>query len=195
MQPEIFIAGPQVSSGYDAAVFVTVRMSGDPTRLSTELLSIAHGIDRRATLDQVMTMDGRILKSLSRSRLYAMLFGGFAGFAALIAMIGLFAGLSYGVAQRTREISVRAALGATPANIVSLVLSQGLVITVTGLVVGITAALFGSRLLSTYLFGVTTHDPATYATVIGAIFVIATVACVLPARRAARIDPLTGMKA
>lgn len=194
VQPEVFVAGPQFKTGYDSSVFITIRMAGDPVTLTPDLRGIVHAVDRRATLEQVMTMDARILKSLSRARLYAVLFGGFAGFAALIAIIGLFAGLSYGVAQRTREICVRTALGATPGNILRLIIGQGLTITAAGLVIGIGAAAYGARLLSTLLYGVTSHDVASYVVVTTLLLVVALAACAIPARRAAKIEPAIGIK-
>ena len=105
------------------------------------------------------------MQTLTRPRLYAALLGGFAVFALAIAGIGLFGGLSYGISQRTREIGVRAALGASPGQIVRLVVVQGLVITVVGLVIGAAAAYASSQYLTSFLFGVTAHDARSFAAV------------------------------
>jgi ABC-type antimicrobial peptide transport system permease subunit len=141
-----------------------------------------------------MTMEDRLERTLARPRLYAVLLSGFAAFALLVAGIGLFGGLSYSVAQRRREIGVRTALGATPANIVALVMRQGAAITVAGLVVGLGVAAAAGQVLGAYLFGVPPFDPATFGAVAGAIAFVALLACAIPTRRAARIDALTALR-
>ena len=117
-------------------------------------------------LDSVMTMEERVISSLERPRFYAVLLGGFAGFAVLIAGVGLFGVLSYSVAQRSREIGVRTALGAQPGDIVRLVVRQAFMITAAGLAAGLWVAFALVRYLSTFLYGVTTHDAASF--VVGA---------------------------
>jgi ABC-type antimicrobial peptide transport system permease subunit len=115
---------------------------------------------------------------------------GFGLFALLIAGVGLFGVLSYGVAQRSKELGIRAALGATPGRIVRLVLGEGLAITGTGIVAGIVVSFAASRALSTFLYGVQPHDRVTLLAAPGVLLLAAGLACFLPARRAARIDPL-----
>jgi ABC-type antimicrobial peptide transport system permease subunit len=112
----------------------------------------------------------------------------------LIALIGLFGGLSYTVAQRTREFGVRAALGATPQNIMALVLKQGTVIIAVGLATGFGAAAATVRYLAQYLFGVTPLDPATFAIAGVTLGTVAIIACAIPARRAARVDAITALR-
>ena len=192
VHPELYATTGQLN-GFPAQ-FLTVRTAGDPAVLVGELRVLVRAASRNASLDQVMTMEGRVRTSLARPRLYAVLIGGFSGFALLIAMIGLFGGLSYGVTQRTREIGVRSALGATPLNIVSLVVKQGAVMTVAGLAIGLGAAAATVRYLAGFLFGVTPLDPPTFALVGVALLLVATVACAIPARRAARIDPITALR-
>ena len=140
-------------------------------------------------------MEERVLNSLSRPRLYAIVLAGFAGFALMIAAVGLFGVLSYSVAQRSRELGVRAALGARPAQIVGLVLREGLVICSVGLLIGMAAALAGSRWVSTFLYGVAPHDGLTFTLVPLLLLAIAGAACAIPARRAARLDPLRVLRA
>jgi ABC-type antimicrobial peptide transport system permease subunit len=120
--------------------------------------------------------------------------GGFASFAVVVALMGLFGGLSYSVAQRTREIGVRSALGATPGDIMALVFRQGSVLVLTGLAIGLGAAAASGRFLSAYLFGITTSDIATYGSVAAALAIVAAVACAIPAWRAARIDALKALR-
>jgi putative ABC transport system permease protein len=183
-----------MSGGAGSTSYVTLRTEGDAAALTDALRLAVHEVDRRATVDQAMTMDARLMRSLARPRLFAVLFGGFAAFAALVAMAGLFGGLSYGVTQRTREIGLRTALGATPWSIVRLIVAQGAVLTLAGLAVGLTAASLSARVLSAFLFGISAYDLASYVGVAAVLLVTALVACALPARRAASIDPLTGLR-
>ena len=125
------------------------------------------------------------MTSLARPRLYAILLGGFAGFALLIAGVGLFGVLAYGVAQRRREIAIRAALGATPAALVALVLRQGLAMTVAGLAIGLSAAYVAVAWIAGFLFGVTARDPVSFIIVAIVLFIVAGLASFVPARRAA----------
>jgi putative ABC transport system permease protein len=194
VQPEIFVSVRQMSGGAGSTSYVTLRTEGDAAAFTDALRLAVHEVDRRATVDQAMTMDARLMRSLARPRLFAALVGGFAAFAALVAMAGLFGGLSYGVTQRTREIGLRTALGATPWSIVRLIVAQGAVLTLAGLAVGLTAASLSARVLSAFLFGISAYDLASYVGVAAVLLVTALVACALPARRAASIDPLTGLR-
>jgi predicted permease len=193
VQPELYATTGQMTASFPGQ-FLTVRTGGDPAALATDLRAIVRAASRNAAIDQVMTMEGRLRTSLSRPRLYAVLIGGFSSFAVLIAVIGLFGGLSYGVTQRRREIGIRTALGATPHDIVGLVLKQGVVMTLTGLLVGFGVAASTGRYLSGFLFGVTPADPATYAIVGLALVLVAGVACAIPARRAAHVDAIEALR-
>jgi putative ABC transport system permease protein len=135
------------------------------------------------------------MTSLAKPRLYAVVLAWFGVFALLIAGVGLFGVLSFSVAQRTREIGVRSALGAQAHDIVALVLRQMLWIVGIGVLLGLAATLSGVRLLSVVLYGISAHDPLTFVAVPIVIVVVATVACVVPARRAAKVDPLTALRA
>ena len=190
IEPEMYAPMSQMSNGPVGLQYLTVRTNGDPTALAADLRTIVRGVSSNGVVDQVMTMETRLMWSLARPRLYATLIAGFSAFALLIAVIGLFGGLSYGVTQRTREIGVRAALGATPRDIMSLVMKQGAAMTVAGLAIGFGLAAATVRSLSGFLFGVEPFDPMTFFTVGAALLVVAIVACAIPARRAARIDPI-----
>jgi putative ABC transport system permease protein len=135
-------------------------------------------------------MEDRMLVGLARPRLYTILLGGFAAFALAIAAVGLFGVLSYAVAQRSREIAVRTALGATPAQILGMVIRQGLTIAGAGILVGVAAAVALARSLATLLYGVTSHDTVTFVSVPLLLLAVTAIACFVPARRAARLDPL-----
>ena len=141
-----------------------------------------------------MTMDDRVQTSLARPRLYAVLLGGFAAFAIVIAGVGLFGVLSYAVAQRTREIGIRMALGARPGDVARMVARQGLVVTVAGLTAGLGVAFVLVRSLSTFLYGVTAHDAGSFIAAPAVIIVVSAVACLVPVRRATRIDPLRALR-
>jgi ABC-type antimicrobial peptide transport system permease subunit len=140
-------------------------------------------------------MDDRLAATLSRPRLYAVLLGTFAAFALAIAAVGLFGVLSYTVAQRSREIGVRAALGATVGNIVGLVVRQSLAIAGAGITAGLLAALWLARGLQTYLYGVTPQDALSFVIVAALLLVVAAIASMIPARRAARVDPVKVLRA
>jgi len=131
---------------------------------------------------------------LSRPRAYALVLGGFAAFALAIAAVGLFGVLSYGVAQRSREIGVRTALGAQTRDVVVLVLRSGMAITGGGLAAGLAVSALLVTTLSKILYGVNPYDPVTFVAVPLVLALAAALACIAPARRAARIDPIRALR-
>lgn len=174
----------------DSDVYLIVRSSSDPRTLVPTLRDIVRTAAPSAPIEQVMTMRERVANSLANPRLYAALLGAFALFAVLIAGIGLFGVLSYSVAQRAREIGVRTALGAQLRDIVALVVRQSMAIAGAGLVCGIVASYWVSSLLHSFLYGVTPHDTLSYLAVALVLLAVAALASVVPARRAARVDPV-----
>lgn len=194
-QPELFVCLCQLPRGLVASEpMVVVRTRTDPAAFATTLRQIVREADGSVALDSIMTMDQRLLGSLSRPRLYATVLGGFAAFALAIAAVGLFGVLSYSVAQRSREIGVRTALGARPANIVALVVREGLIVTAAGLMAGLAVSFAFARSVSSFLFGIVPHDAVTFTVVPILLIVVAAAACAMPARRAARLDPLQVLK-
>jgi putative ABC transport system permease protein len=190
-QPELLMPYAQV--GCAAAVpdpILVIRTAGDPVPYAATLRHLIREQAPALALDSVMTMDERVMTNLAKPRLYAVVLAGFAAFALVIAGVGVFGVLSYSVAQRSREIGIRTALGARPADIVSLVLRQVAAIAVCGLGVGLGLAFALSRSLTTVLHGVHPHDRVSFLVVPAILAVVTTIACVGPARRAARIDPL-----
>jgi putative ABC transport system permease protein len=167
-----------------------VRTAGDPGALAPTFRAIVRQEDPSVVVDSIGTMEERVLASLAKPRLYAILLGGFAFFAVLVAGIGVLGTLSFAVAQRSREFAVRAAVGARAIDLVRLVVTQGLVVGIAGLVGGLAAAAAASRALATLLYGVRPYDPITFAAVPAGLLLLTIAASVVPALRAARTDPL-----
>ena len=143
----------------------------------------------------VMTLEDRLLAtSLARPRLYAVLLGSFAVIALVVTGVGLFAALSYSVAQRTHELGVRSALGARRIDLVSVVLRDGFRVVAAGIVLGLCASAWSARWIEALLYGVESRDPFTYVTVPLIILAAAMLACLVPALRAARLDPLRALR-
>ena len=193
-QPEMFSSYRQFGEMRPDSVFFIARAAGDPAALAASVRTVVREEAPTLVLDSVMTMDDRLMSSLSRPRAYAVVLGGFAAFALAIAIVGLFGVLSYSVGQRTREIGVRTALGAQTADIVGLVLRSGVAITATGLAVGLGAAAVLVRLLSNILYGVDPFDRTTFVIVPLVLTLAAGLACIVPARRAANIEPIRALR-
>jgi putative ABC transport system permease protein len=175
-------------------VFLVARTVGDPTRLARAIQAEIHSLNRAIPISDVRTMDAYVADSVSAPRFQAILLGGFAALAVLLASVGIFGVISYAVAQRTREIGVRRALGAGTAGVMRLVLVQALALAGLGIVIGLAGALAISRVLRTMLFGITPTDTLTFASVSIGLLAVAALAAYLPARRAARIDPMHALR-
>ena len=189
--PEAYVPYDQVSLG---GMTLVVRSQGDPRSLLSAMRGQVRQLDAELPLFNVRTLDEYISGSVAQRRFMAMLLAIFAGVAMLLAAVGLYGVMSYGVAQRTHEIGVRMALGAESSHVLRLVVGQGLRLTVLGLALGCLAALAASRLLSSMLFGVAGNDPATFAAVAALFLGVALAACYIPALRAARVDPLVALR-
>jgi putative ABC transport system permease protein len=188
-QPEVFYPMRQQPSR-SSDIYVIVRTAGDPRAIVPALKTVVADAAPTAPLDSIMTMEDRVSESLARPRLYAVLLGTFAVFALAIAGVGLFGVLSYTVAQRAREIGVRSALGAQVRDIVGLVVRQSIAIAGAGVVAGLVASFWLTKGLQRFLFGVTPHDLPSFAGVGLLLLIVATLASIVPARRAARVDPI-----
>jgi putative ABC transport system permease protein len=193
-QPEMFSSYRQFGPMRLESIFFVARTSGDPSPLAPAVRAIVREKAPALVLDSIMTMEDRLMSSLSRPRAYALVLGGFAAFALAIAAVGLFGVLSYSVAQRSREIGVRTALGARTVDVVGLVLRSGIAITGVGLAVGLAAAGLLVQTLSKILYGVGPFDAATFVAVPLILLLAAALACVAPARRAAKIDPIQALR-
>ena len=173
---------------------IVLRTTTDPTSLTSAVAHELHEVDRDLPLYGVVTMEERVAGSLARRRFTTVLLAMFAGFALALATIGIYGVMAYLVIQGTREIGIRMALGANQSTVLRLVVKQGMVLAITGVGIGLIAALGFSRLVSGLLFGVTTTDPLTFAAIIVLLIVVALVASYIPARRAARIDPMISLR-
>jgi predicted permease len=192
--PEIYIVefvGPPPGMG---GVYFAVRSRQDPLVLAGTVRQVIRQQDPHATIDNIASMDQIVSNSLGRPRLYAVLLSVFGLCAAALAAIGVYGVLAFAVAQRTREIGIRAAIGATRGAILGLVVGQGMMLTVTGLIIGLVGASAVTRFIRTLLFGISPLDPWTFAAVSVAFSLVAALASYLPARRATKVDPLVALR-
>jgi putative ABC transport system permease protein len=178
-----------------AAMTFTVKTTADPLAAIPAIRVALRELDPLLPLTRIVTMEQRLSDSLGRRRLAMQLIGFFGGAALLLAAIGLYGVLAYVVNQRRREVGIRVALGARPRHVMGLVVArQGLVPVALGIVIGLAAAVAGSRLLTARLFEVSPTEPAVYATVTALLVVTAIAAMVVPARRAAAVDPVIALQ-
>jgi len=193
IKPVIYFPFRQNSSPFATLV---VRTSGDPSAVTNAVRTEIRNIEPDTAIFNVSSMARMIAETPASfmRRFPALLISIFAGVAILLASIGIYGVVSYSVSQQTHYIGVRMALGATPGNIVKMILRQGLLLAVLGVGLGVIAALGLMRLLSTLLFNVSTYDAGTFLTVAGSLFVVALLACYLPARRATKVDPLVALR-
>ena len=173
---------------------VVVRASGSPEALLPTIRQRIARLDRGLALANVNTMDQWVSNSAAQPRLNTTLLTVFATLALLIAAIGIYGVLAYSVNQRTREIGVRMALGATPASVLKLIVGEGMKVILVGVAVSLAGGLALGRAVSSLVFGVTVRDPATFGVVAVALTSVALAACAIPARRAARVDPMVALR-
>jgi putative ABC transport system permease protein len=173
---------------------VVLRTDVPPRSLAAVAERVVHGLDAELPVARVATLDEVLARSVSEPRFYALLLGSFAATALFLAALGLFGVMSYAVAQRTRELAVRIALGARREEMLLLVLREALVLGVGGVAAGLFGALALSRVIASMLFELSPTDPATLAGVAGTLVAVALLASYLPARRATRVDPVIALR-
>jgi putative ABC transport system permease protein len=171
-----------------------VRASMNPRILERSIRQAVSGVNKDQALSDVKLLEEIKDESLAGDRIESMLLTIFAGVALLLAAIGIYGVISYAVAQRTHEIGIRAALGASRGNVLWLVLLNGLVLTGIGLIIGLGGSLALTRLMSSLLYGVGARDPITLVTVGLVLAAVATMACFLPARKATKVDPMVALR-
>ncbi|NIM50755.1 MAG: FtsX-like permease family protein, partial [Gemmatimonadales bacterium] len=174
---------------------LAIRTAGEPTSVARALRFAVRELDRNIPLAELATMDQLLARSTARRRVIAISLTLFASAALLLATIGLYGVLAYYVSQRTHEIGIRVALGARAAQVVQLVLTRGVGLVTVGIVLGVAAAFGVTRFIQRMLFGVEPTDPTTFAAVSLLLALIALIACLIPAWRALRVDPLTALQA
>jgi predicted permease len=189
--PQLYLPLAQLSS---RSLLIALRTTGNPLSLTPAVKRAIADIDAQLALGSVATMDERVAGTLARPRVNAVLLGGFAVTALVLAALGIYGVVAYGVAQRTRELGIRMALGARGDDVLRLVLRQGMAPVLAGLAVGLGGAAAGSRVLRGLLYGVGATDPLTYAGVALFLAAVALVASYLPARRAAMADPVIALR-
>jgi putative ABC transport system permease protein len=192
-RPQLDVYMP-VSQSPVRAVVLAVRTETGTAAAEPAMREALRHVDPDLALYDVRPVAERLRAQEGPSRAIATLMTAYAAAALLLAALGVYGVLSESVGQRTRELGIRMALGASRARILSLVLAQGVALVAAGIAVGLGAALAITRLLSSVLFGVSAADPAIYASIVATLAVVALVACYIPARRATRVDPMTALR-
>jgi predicted permease len=176
------------------AVAVVLRTEGDPTAVMGSVRRAVEEIDPREVVYNVQTMDEVVSNSFAARRLAMILLGVFASLALVLACVGIYGVISYLTGQRTHEIGVRMALGAQRSDVLRLVMGHGARMALIGVAIGIVSALGLTRLMANQLFGVSAHDPLTFAGVAMLLIIVAIAACYMPAQRAMRVDPMIALR-
>jgi putative ABC transport system permease protein len=192
-QPEIYLALNKVEQEHTISreINLVIRTSGDPNAFASSLRAMVREIEPSAALGRVGTLSSQVANSVSEPRFSTAVLGAFALLALGIAVTGLYGVLSYNVTQRRKEIGIRAALGATRGDLIRLVVRQGLTVTVAGLGAGLLIAALAARRMEPLLFGIAPLDLPSFVTMPLILLIVAALACVIPARRAAATDPAT----
>jgi putative ABC transport system permease protein len=189
--PEIYWPQAQAPS---SAARVLIRTKTDPESLAAVVREEIGRIDRDLPALDVSAMEGVIADTLWRPRLAAWLLGLFAALAVILAAAGLYGVMSYSVSRRTQELGLRMALGAQASDVARLVIGEGMRVVIAGLAAGLVAALALNCFIASQLYGVAATDPATLAGVTALLVIVALIACFIPARRAARTDPMVALR-
>jgi putative ABC transport system permease protein len=190
--PEIYLSHAQVPN---RGMTVVVRTAGDPLALAPAVRAQLRAMDDALAPGTIRTLERAVAGTTAQPQFYMVLLGIFAGLAAVLAAIGIFGVTSYAVSQRTREIGIRMALGADRVIVLRQVVGGATRLAGAGILVGLAAGLVFTRLLAGLLYGVSATDPWTFAAVAVAFGAIAALAALVPARRAARVDPVVALRA
>ena len=191
VMPEVY--SPELEDAGGALSFV-IYVAGNPTHLISAVRAAVVEVEPNQTLHNVMTMEQRLANTTTSRRLNTALLGGFALVALLLAAVGIYGVMSYAVTQRRREIGVRMALGAQKSDVLGLIIHGGLRLTLFGVAIGLAGAFALTRYLSSLLYSVKATDPLTFLAVALALAGVAVLACWLPARRAAKVDPMEALR-
>jgi ABC-type antimicrobial peptide transport system permease subunit len=172
-----------------------MRSRGDPAVALEAARAVVASLDRDLPVYDAFTLEAMVDRALGQPRFYVLLLSIFASLAVVLAVVGIYGVIAYTVQQRTREIGIRIALGASHGRVVGMVVRRGLVLALAGITLGSAGAYAMTRVLQSLLYGVGARDPMTFVAVPALLGVVAVLASWLPARRAARVDPLAAMRA
>ena len=189
--PEMYVPYSQDPS---ALMYVAIRTASSPGALASAVRRRIFRLDKNLPVENLMTMEQVLASPTVLPRFYTSVLGLFAALALILAAVGIYGVMSHIVAQQTHEIGVRMALGADSKDVLKLILGKGLMMTIIGVSIGIGGALGLSRFLSGLLYGVKPTDPLTYSAVSLILIAVALLACYIPARRAARVDPMVALR-
>jgi putative ABC transport system permease protein len=193
IDPSPLVYVPHQQSAW-SVMSLMARHTGDPKTVAAGLKQAVYAVDKELGIAGLTAFDVVLADSLAERRVLMLLLSVFAGLALLLAAIGIYGVIAYSVSQRTREIGLRMALGARPRDALRLVIGEGMALTGAGIALGLAAALALTRWMKSLLFSVEPTDPTTYAGVALLLALVALLACVIPARRAARVDPMTALR-
>jgi putative ABC transport system permease protein len=196
--PQVLIdaneAGGNYLAGFEDGLYFALRTTLDAGAIVPQIRAVVRQVDPTVAIGNIATMDQIVANSITQPRIYAVVPGIFAAIAVALAAIGIYGVIAYSVAQRTHEIGIRMALGARRGQVLFLILKQGLAMTLLGMIVGLAGAAAVTRYLQTMLFGLTPLDPITFLTVPAFFIVVALMACYVPGRSAATVDPLVALR-
>jgi predicted permease len=190
-QAEIYWTYPQYPA---RRIDLLIRTTTDPLSLAGVVRNEIWAIDKTLPISDVRTMDELLSASVALPRFYSLLLTIFAAVALLLATVGIYGVISYAINQRTHEIGIRMALGACPRDVLSMIISQGMKLVLAGIGIGLVGALALTRLMKNLLFGVSATDPLTFIVIALILAFVALLACWIPARRAAKVDPITALR-
>jgi ABC-type antimicrobial peptide transport system permease subunit len=193
---EVFVPYLQdpLSKNYQRSMTIVARTNSDPGAVAGSLRAALTSLDKSLPVYDLKPMTEYLSDSLARRRFNLILLTAFAGVALVLAAVGIYGVISYGVTQRTHEIGIRMALGAEKADVLRLVVRQGMVMALGGVAIGLLASFALTRLMESLLFGVSVTDPLTFTVIALLLISVALLACIVPALRATKVDPLVALR-
>jgi len=194
MRAMVYLPYAQLARPWSDGMTLAIRAAGDPLGMVPAVREQISGVDPDQPVYRIKTMEQTIVEHISPISLSAEWMAGFGLLALMLAAVGVYSVMAYAVSQRTREIAVRIALGAQTSDVLRLVTGQGMKLVMTGVMIGLIAAFALGRALAGWLYGVDATDPVTFGVVATGLAAIALLACYIPARRAAKVDPMVALR-